>query len=74
MWLDTQYGMMINCVTCLRPAIPHLEETNGRIIVISAEGGILRIPGASDYHISKHAGNRLVEYIALGPSFYNLLH
>ncbi|KAH9002473.1 NAD-P-binding protein [Lactarius hatsudake] len=37
----------------------------GRIVVISSNAAQLRIPHASDYATSKHALNRLVEFIAL---------
>jgi len=42
-----------------------LESTQGYIVAISSLGGQLRFPGASDSCISKHAINRLVEYIVL---------
>jgi NAD(P)-dependent dehydrogenase (short-subunit alcohol dehydrogenase family) len=47
-------------------AIPALESTQGYIIAISSVGGQLRWPGASDGCISKHAVNRLIEFIVLG--------
>ncbi|KAI0311680.1 NAD-P-binding protein [Amylostereum chailletii] len=49
----------------VRPSLHLLEKTAGYIVVISAEASHMRFPGASDYHISKHAINRLVEYIVL---------
>ncbi|KAI9432116.1 NAD-P-binding protein [Lactarius indigo] len=42
-----------------------LEKTSGRIVVISSNAAQLRFPHASDYGTSKHAVNRLVEFIAL---------
>jgi len=57
----------------VRYAIPHLIEsarkhsakgtTGGYLILISSIGAQLLIPGASDYQISKHAINRLCEFI-----------
>lgn len=49
-------------------ALPALESTQGYIVAISSLGGQLRFPGASDACISKHAINRLVEFIVLGKS------
>jgi len=49
-------------------AVPVLEETQGYIIAISSMGAQLRLSGASDGCITKHAVNRLVEFIVLGKS------
>ncbi len=47
-----------------RYAIPHLtKSTSGHLIMMSSEGAQLLMPGASDYQTSKHAVNRLVEFI-----------
>jgi NAD(P)-dependent dehydrogenase (short-subunit alcohol dehydrogenase family) len=56
-----------------RYAIPHLAEsaskhsakgsTGGHLILISSVGAQLLAPGASDYQTSKHAINRLCEFI-----------
>jgi NAD(P)-dependent dehydrogenase (short-subunit alcohol dehydrogenase family) len=56
-----------------RYTIPHLIEsarkhavqdsTGGHLILISSIGAQLLIPGASDYQTSKHAINRLCEFI-----------
>jgi NADP-dependent 3-hydroxy acid dehydrogenase YdfG len=43
-----------------------LEKTQGYIIAISSIGAQLRFPGASDGCITKHAVNRLVEFIVIG--------
>ncbi|KAI0263520.1 NAD-P-binding protein [Gloeopeniophorella convolvens] len=40
-------------------------KTKGYAIALSSPGAQLRIPGSSDANISKHAVNRLVEFIAL---------
>lgn len=57
----------------VRYAIPHLIEsarkhaargsTGGHLILISSVGAQLLTPGASDYQTSKHAVNRLCEFI-----------
>jgi NAD(P)-dependent dehydrogenase (short-subunit alcohol dehydrogenase family) len=57
----------------VRYAIPHLIEsagkhsangsTGGHLILISSVGAQLLMPGASDYQTSKHAINRLCEFI-----------
>jgi NAD(P)-dependent dehydrogenase (short-subunit alcohol dehydrogenase family) len=59
----------------VRFAIPHLIEsarkhsargsTGGHLILISSIGAQLLTPGASDYQTSKHAINRLCEFINL---------
>ena len=59
----------------VRYAIPHLIEsarkhstkgsTGGHLILISSVGAQLLTPGASDYQTSKHAINRLSEFINL---------
>jgi NAD(P)-dependent dehydrogenase (short-subunit alcohol dehydrogenase family) len=54
-------------------AIPDLEKTQGYIIAISSIGAQLRFPGGSDGCITKHAVNRLVEFIALGKILISLL-
>ncbi|KZV63871.1 NAD-P-binding protein [Peniophora sp. CONT] len=49
----------------VRPALKHLEKSEGYVVVVSTVTAQLRIPTASDYGVSKHALGRLVEYIAL---------
>ena len=60
------YANFILTISVRRPCLPYIEKAGGYIIVTSAEASHTRFPGASDYHISKHAINRLVEYIVLG--------
>ena len=43
-----------------------LQASNGYFIAIASTGAQLRVPGASDYCVSKHALNRLIEFVALG--------
>ncbi|TFK67274.1 NAD-P-binding protein [Pluteus cervinus] len=45
--------------------IPELAKTKGYHIIIGSIGGQLRTPFASSYGISKHAVNRLNEYILI---------
>jgi hypothetical protein len=47
-------------------AIRALKETRGYVVALSSVGAQLRIPGSSDANISKHAVNRLIEFVALG--------
>jgi NAD(P)-dependent dehydrogenase (short-subunit alcohol dehydrogenase family) len=47
-----------------------LEKTQGYIVAITSLGAQLRVPGGSDGCITKHAVNRLVEFIALGENPY----
>ncbi|KAI0310194.1 NAD-P-binding protein [Amylostereum chailletii] len=64
-WWNTFEVNVRGVFNYVRPAIPFLEECKGHLIAISAEASHIRIPGASDYHISKQAINRLVEYVVL---------
>jgi NAD(P)-dependent dehydrogenase (short-subunit alcohol dehydrogenase family) len=50
-----------------------LEKTQGYIVAITSLGAQLRVPGGSDGCITKHAVNRLVEFIALGKIIVSLL-
>lgn len=57
----------------IREAVPHLiasakkhaanGQSGGHLILISSVGAQLLTPGASDYQVSKHAINRLVEFV-----------
>lgn len=57
----------------IRYAVPHLIESarkraeeassGGHLILISSVGAQLLMPGASDYQVSKHAINRLCEFV-----------
>ena len=60
-------------ISPIRPAIPHLAESakrhaargssGGHLILLSSIGAQMLVPGASDYQTSKHAINRLCEFI-----------
>ncbi|KIP06252.1 hypothetical protein PHLGIDRAFT_14001 [Phlebiopsis gigantea 11061_1 CR5-6] len=47
----------------VRAAIAHLERAHGYVLAMASGSAQLRFPHASDYGISKHALNRLVEYV-----------
>ena len=59
--------------TAFGVALPALEKTQGYIIAITSLGGQRRVPGGSDGCISKHAVNRLVEFVTLGKNFIPFL-
>jgi len=46
-------------------AIPELQKTKGRIVVMSSNAAQLRIPFNSEYSTSKHALNRFVEFVSI---------
>ncbi|KAI0306851.1 NAD-P-binding protein [Multifurca ochricompacta] len=64
-WWNTFEVNVRGVYNAVRASIPALEETNGYIGVVSSGVAQLRIPGSSDYAISKHTVGRLVEFIAL---------
>jgi NADP-dependent 3-hydroxy acid dehydrogenase YdfG len=50
--------MDINYYGCVYPtiaALPHLQSTNGRIMVVSSIGGIIPFPRQTLYNASKYA-------------------
>ncbi|KAH9042845.1 NAD-P-binding protein [Lactarius hengduanensis] len=64
-WWNTFEVNVRGVYNTVRASLSALEKTGGRIVVVSSNGAQLRIPHASDYATSKHALNRLVEFIAL---------
>ncbi|KAH9021148.1 NAD-P-binding protein [Lactarius pseudohatsudake] len=64
-WWNTFEVNVRGVYNTVRASLSALEKTGGRIVVISSSAAQLRIPHASDYATSKHALNRLVEFIAL---------
>ena len=50
-----------------------LEQSRGYYVAISSIGAQVRIPGNSDMNISKHALNRLVEFIVLGSFLFRFI-
>ncbi|KAI0313045.1 NAD-P-binding protein [Amylostereum chailletii] len=64
-WWNTFEVGLRGTFNFVRPALPALQKTSGYVVAISARTAQLRVSGASDYSIMKHALNRLVEYIDL---------
>ncbi|KAH9167043.1 NAD-P-binding protein [Lactarius sanguifluus] len=64
-WWNTFEVNVRGVYNTVRASLSALEKTSGRIVVVSSNAAQLRLPHASDYAISKHAINRLVEFIAL---------
>ncbi|KAI9447672.1 NAD-P-binding protein [Lactarius indigo] len=64
-WWNTFEVNVRGVFNTVRASLSALEKTSGRIVVVSSNAAQLRVPHASDYAISKHAINRLVEFIAL---------
>ncbi|KAH9042871.1 NAD-P-binding protein [Lactarius hengduanensis] len=64
-WWNTFEVNVRGVYNIVRASLSALEKTSGRIVVISSGSAQHRIPHTSDYATSKHALNRLVEFIAL---------
>ncbi|KAI9467357.1 NAD-P-binding protein [Lactarius psammicola] len=64
-WWNTFEVNVRGVYNIVRASLSALEKSSGRIVVISSNAAQLRFPHASDYATSKHAINRLVEFIAL---------
>ncbi|KAI0315407.1 NAD-P-binding protein [Amylostereum chailletii] len=64
-WWNTFEVGLRGTFNFVRHALPALQKTSGYVVVTTAIAAQLRVPGASDYSIMKHALNRLVEYIDL---------
>ncbi|KAI9447682.1 NAD-P-binding protein [Lactarius indigo] len=64
-WWNTFEVNVRGVYNTVRASLSALEKTGGRIVVVSSNAAQLRIPHVSDYGTSKHAINRLVEFIAL---------
>lgn len=67
-WWQTWEVNMKGAYHAVRFAIPHLIQSantnnGGHLILLSSIGAQLLMPGASDYQISKHAVNRLCEFV-----------
>ncbi|KAH9016061.1 NAD-P-binding protein [Lactarius hengduanensis] len=72
LWWNTFEVNIRGTFNTVRPSLLALEKTCGRIVVVSSDGAQLRIRNASDYVTSKHALNRLVEFIALAATMLYL--
>jgi NAD(P)-dependent dehydrogenase (short-subunit alcohol dehydrogenase family) len=64
-WWNTFEVNVRGVYNAVRASLSALEKTSGRIVVVSSTLAQLRYLHASDYATSKHALNRLVEFIAL---------
>ncbi|KAI9451763.1 NAD-P-binding protein [Lactarius psammicola] len=64
-WWNTFEVNIRGVYNTVRASLSALEKTSGRIVVVSSSIAQLRFLCASDYGTSKHAVNRLVEFIAL---------
>ncbi|KAH9992136.1 NAD-P-binding protein [Russula vinacea] len=64
-WWNTFEVNVRGVFNVVSAAVPALEKTQGYIVALSSIGAQLRFPGASDGCISKHAVNRLVEFVVL---------
>jgi len=64
-WWNTFEVNIRGIYNTLRSSVTGLQASSGYFIAVSSVGAQLRIPGASDYCISKHTINRLVEFIAI---------
>ncbi|KAH9166926.1 hypothetical protein EDB89DRAFT_2001016 [Lactarius sanguifluus] len=65
-WWNTFEVNIQGVYNTIRASLSALEKTSGCIVIVSSSLAQLRFLLASDYAISKHALNRLVEFIALG--------
>ncbi|KZV70816.1 NAD-P-binding protein [Peniophora sp. CONT] len=65
-WWRTFEVNVLGVYNTVRSATKHLGEAKGYFIAVSSIGAQGRWPGGSDYQTSKHAVNRLVEFIAQG--------
>ncbi|VDC05194.1 unnamed protein product [Peniophora sp. CBMAI 1063] len=63
-WWRTFEVNLFGVYNAWRSAAKHLRQTKGYFIAISSIVAQVRWPGSSDYQTSKHAVNRLVEFIA----------
>ncbi|KAN0132192.1 NAD(P)-binding protein [Lactarius tabidus] len=64
-WWNTFEVNIRGAFNFFRAAATALEQSRGYYVAISSIGAQVRIPGISDMNISKHALNRLIEFIVL---------
>ncbi|KAI0315370.1 NAD-P-binding protein [Amylostereum chailletii] len=64
-WWFTQEVNVRGVFNFVHAAIPELLKTTGQIIIVSSSAAHVRIPNASDYHLSKHTVDRLAELVAI---------
>ncbi|KZV96871.1 NAD(P)-binding protein, partial [Exidia glandulosa HHB12029] len=65
-WWNTHEVNVFGTYNTLRASAKYLRETNGYFIALTSIAAQWRIPGGSAYGVSKHAINRLIEFIAQG--------
>ncbi|VDC05477.1 unnamed protein product [Peniophora sp. CBMAI 1063] len=63
-WWRTFEINVLGVFNTVRPALKYLKKANGYFVAITSIGAQFRTQYASDYQTSKHALNRLVEFIA----------
>ncbi|VDC05478.1 unnamed protein product [Peniophora sp. CBMAI 1063] len=64
-WWRTFEINLLGTYNTVQPALKHLVKADGYVVAVTSIGAQLRSPNGSDYQMSKHALNRLVELIAL---------
>ncbi|KAI0065458.1 NAD(P)-binding protein [Artomyces pyxidatus] len=69
-WRDTVEVNLRGPFNFIHSSVSHLQKSNGYVVAISFAGAQVRIPTASDYSLSKHAINGLVEFVPIGLYIY----
>ncbi|KAI0034742.1 NAD-P-binding protein [Vararia minispora EC-137] len=64
-WWDTVEVNVRGVFNLVRAGLPHLKGGHGRVVITTSSGAQIRLPGSSDYNLSKHTLLRLTELIAL---------
>jgi len=64
-WWYTQEVNTRGTFGVIHAALPELQKTCGQIVAITSVAAHMRFPHLSDYHISKHTINRLIELVAI---------
>ncbi|KZV66972.1 NAD-P-binding protein [Peniophora sp. CONT] len=64
-WWRTFEINVLGVFNTVRPALKYLKEVEGYFVAVSSIGAQFRPPNSSDYNLSKHTLNRLVEMIAI---------
>ncbi|KAI0066526.1 NAD-P-binding protein [Artomyces pyxidatus] len=64
-WWDTVATNLRGVFNFFHFAAEHLQQSAGSAIAITSAAGHLRIPTGSDYSVSKHALDRLVEFFPI---------
>jgi short-subunit dehydrogenase len=65
-WLICQWLALMSPLRSF--AVPQLQKTKGRIIIMCSQASQLRMPFSSEYCTSKHALVRFAELITIGKS------